>query len=59
MSWLVLVIAITNSFTLGVLIGWVHAQKNIATGCKKLGAFYVGDDVFHCTKINNFKDEEE
>ncbi len=30
--------------------GWLHAHSTIASECKKLGKFYVGDTVYHCTE---------
>lgn len=34
-------------------MGWLYAHHIIAQECKKLGKFYVGDEVFECRKINN------
>ena len=33
------------------LLGWIVAHNVVANECRKLGKFYVGDTVFHCTKI--------
>ena len=32
--------------------GWVIAHQTIASECKRLGGFYVGDEVFDC-KLKN------
>jgi hypothetical protein len=32
-------------------MGWAKAHKTVATECKKLGKFYVGNEIFHCVKI--------
>jgi len=56
MNWLAIAII---SFALGVLFGWVYAHVTVATECRRLGSFYVGDDVFHCIKITKFGGEEE
>ncbi|MDH2233092.1 hypothetical protein N5K37_24595 [Delftia tsuruhatensis] len=32
-------------------IGWVCGHQTIATECKRLGGFYVGDATFKCTAI--------
>ena len=37
---------------IGALAGWVIAHKTIASECKRLGGFYVGDEVFDC-KLKN------
>lgn len=33
---------------IGLFIGWVVAQNNIATECERLNAFYVGIKTFIC-----------
>lgn len=33
---------------IGLFIGWVIAQNNIATECERLNAFYVGNKTFIC-----------
>ncbi len=38
---------------LGYIIGWGCAHHVIATECKKLGKFYVGEEVFECRKIED------
>ncbi len=35
-------------FWAAILIGWVVAHNTVATECKKLGSFYVGDTVYEC-----------
>lgn len=57
MNWLVIIL-VFSSFALGALLSWDSARKDVASECKKLGAFYVGDDVFHCTKIAKHEEEE-
>ena len=32
----------------GLFLGWVFAHSTVATECKKLGSFYVGDKVYEC-----------
>ena len=39
-------------FAMGVFVGWIKAHKTISSECKKLGGFYVGDEVFDC-KLKN------
>ena len=33
---------------LGTLIGWLEGHNTVATECRLLGAFYVGDTVYEC-----------
>lgn len=56
MNWLAIAII---SFALGALFGWVYAHSTVATECRRLGSFYAGDDVFHCTKITKFGEKED
>ena len=35
----------------GGVVGWCYAHYVIAKECRKLGAFYVGNDVFKCVAI--------
>lgn len=37
-----------GALALGWVIGWVHAHGAIASECRRLGGFYVGDAVFRC-----------
>lgn len=37
-----IVVAVTT------ILVWVSAHQIIATECRKLGAFYVGETVFEC-----------
>lgn len=32
-------------------IGWLSAHQTVATECKTLGKFYVGDEVFECKEV--------
>jgi hypothetical protein len=32
----------------GCLLGWELAHHTVASECRRLGAFYVGDSVFRC-----------
>lgn len=45
MSWLAIILAF--------VVGWEVAHRTIATECKKLGRFYVGNEVFECVKIED------
>jgi hypothetical protein len=36
---------------IGWLFGWIHAHGTVASECKKLGSFYVGEVVFECAKV--------
>jgi len=36
---------------IGWLFGWTHAHGTVASECKKLGSFYVGEVVFECKKV--------
>lgn len=40
-------------FLIGVVVGWLNAHSTIATECRKLGAFYVGNSVFKCVEEKN------
>ncbi|MGE9267763.1 MAG: hypothetical protein ACQKBY_06670 [Verrucomicrobiales bacterium] len=37
------------------MFGYARAHHVIATECKKLGKFYVNDEVFECVKITSEK----
>ncbi|MGV7078462.1 hypothetical protein ACWA5Z_06610 [Testudinibacter sp. P80/BLE/0925] len=37
------------------LYGWFFAHQTVATECEKLGRFYVGKNVYECTKIESSK----
>ena len=37
---------------IGWVCGWIHAHNTVAGECEKLGSFYVGTSVYHCTKID-------
>lgn len=39
----------------GLIWGWVYAHTAIAGECKKLGGFYVNDEVFECRLQTNKK----
>jgi len=43
-------------FFAGCFIGWGFAHTTIATECKRLGKFYVGKEVFECSKIETEKE---
>lgn len=34
----------------GYILGYHHAHGVVATECRKLGKFYVGDSVFVCVE---------
>lgn len=42
-----------------LIIGWVFgcvaAHSTIATECKRLGSFYVGDTVYRCQSVTDTK----
>lgn len=38
------------------LSGWYFAHSTVATECERLGKFYVGKNVYQCSKIES-KDE--
>lgn len=38
---------------LGVFIGWLYAHVTVATECKRLGGFYVGNEIYHCHFAND------
>ena len=48
MGWIVLVIV--GAARVGNSIGFTRAHVGVETECQKLGKFYVGDKVFHCTE---------
>lgn len=33
----------------GLLVGWAVSTKSIAEDCERLGAFYDGRNIHHCT----------
>ena len=37
------------------LSGWYCAHSTVATACERLGKFYVGKNVDHCSKIETIK----
>lgn len=52
------VVTIIFGILIGWLCGWLHAHNTVASECKKLGSFYVGNTVFKCVEIER-KDKEE
>lgn len=38
--------------------GWVRAHIVVATECKRLGKFYVGNETFECIKIERDNENE-
>lgn len=46
-DWLVSCIITTGTVIFTVVV-WEAAHWTVATECKKLGAFYVGETVFEC-----------
>ena len=42
-------IQIFTAIAAGLLLGWATSTKSIATDCERLGAFYDGRDIHHCT----------
>lgn len=44
MNWLAIILAF--------VIGWEAAHRTVAKECKKIGKFYVGDEVFECRKVD-------
>lgn len=45
------ILALGIGLFVGCAIGWIFAHQTIATECERLGSFYVGKKVFHCTKV--------
>jgi len=43
----------------GVTIGWGLAHNTIATESKRLGKFYVNDDIFTVTSIKKCAEDAE
>ena len=43
------------AFLLGKSVGWTSAHQTVATECERLGSFYVGKDVYVCSRV--VKDE--
>ena len=37
--------------------GWYFAHTTIATECERLGKFYVGKNVYQCSKIETIEDK--
>ena len=40
--------ALMASLLIGGCLGWAAAHDTVATECVRLGAFYVGGQVFRC-----------
>jgi hypothetical protein len=40
------------ALVVGFLVGWSAAHKTVAIECDRLGAFFVGTTVYHCTSID-------
>ena len=45
-----------GSMILSAIGGWVYAHETVATECDRLGSFYVGDKVYHCTRVVSAKE---
>lgn len=41
-------LAVFALLVIGGLFGWCYAHATVATECRRLGRFYVGDTVFVC-----------
>ena len=39
------------AFLIGRSSGWTSAHYTVATECERLGSFYVGKDVYMCSRI--------
>lgn len=39
-------------FGFGHLSGWLKAHRMIAKECECLGGFFVGEQVYECTKVD-------
>lgn len=37
------------------LSGWYFAHSTVATECERLGKFYVGKNVYQCSKIETIE----
>lgn len=44
---------------LGWGLGWIHAHYTVARECERLGSFYVGSNVYHCTKVEKSAQGEQ
>ena len=51
MIWWAMGFCLLFGWMCGHTEGWRKAHRAIASECKKLGGFYVLDEVYHCTKI--------
>ena len=40
--------AVVAAFLFGVFVGNVGGHNTVATECKRLNSFYVGDTVYQC-----------
>lgn len=40
-------------FIVGAWIGWKSAHVTVAEECKRLGGFFVGNQVFKCIEVRN------
>jgi hypothetical protein len=34
----------------GYHVGWIHAHLTVSTECERLGAFFVGKQVYECKR---------
>lgn len=39
------------AFLLGKSVGWTSAHQTVAIECERLGSFYVGKNVYVCSKV--------
>lgn len=42
-------IQVFTAIAAGLLLGWAISTKSIADDCERLGAFYDGRNIHHCT----------
>jgi hypothetical protein len=44
------------ALVVGMWMGWNVAHNTVAAECERLGSFFVGKTVYHCTKIEKKED---
>jgi hypothetical protein len=50
-------IQIFTAIAAGLLLGWAISTRSIADDCERLGSFYDGRNIHHCTS-ESLKDEK-
>lgn len=46
-----LLLPLLIGLTLGYWVGWWDAHATVATDCRRVGSFYVGESTFKCEEV--------